>query len=391
MGIANSERLLKGHIPQLLSLWRGGGGSGPMTNGEMTRASDSLFSLQRGLTGERTLAGTGYMQDSNLLGAYLLYYWPVSYLQVSLALSERMDVLSSLPDGIRILDLGCGPGAASMALCDLLPGRKKQVTLADASGKAMKIAAKMLNTGDVTVTERIVDFEHDLPDPSWGAFDVVIANHLLNELWVGKANALQSRVDFLERWTASLASDGLLFIAEPALLKTSREELAVRDELTGRGFSVLSPCMGDGPCPAFAAGDGHTCHGEIGWKPIEPIASLAMGSHLDRESVKMAYFFFRKGKIQRKSVPDGMLRARVVSDGMLNKGGRLRYLLCDGARRFPFSARKDDPRAKAQGFLGLRRYDLVEITHPEIRKSGEEVSYGVGPETYIRLVSRIAR
>jgi hypothetical protein len=96
MGIANSERLLKGHIPGLLSLWRGGGGGGALTKGEVSRAGEALLRLQRGLTGERSLAGAGYMQDSTLLGAYLLYYWPVSYLQVSLALSSRSDLLSKL-------------------------------------------------------------------------------------------------------------------------------------------------------------------------------------------------------------------------------------------------------------------------------------------------------
>lgn len=182
-----------------------------------------------------------------------------------------------------------------------------------------------------------------------GAFDVVIANHLLNELWVGKANALQSRVDFLERWTASLASDGLLFIAEPALLKTSREELAVRDELTGRGFSVLSPAWETGRAlrlpqetdtPAMGKSDGNRLNRS------RPRHGFTSGQRIGEDGL----FLFQ----ERENTKEIGSRRNVACASRFRwhaeQRGRLRYLLCDGARRFPFSARKDDPRAKAQGF-----------------------------------------
>lgn len=389
MGIANSERLLKGHIPGLLSLWRGGGGSGPLTKGEVSRAGEALLRLQRGLTGERSLAGAGYMQDSTLLGAYLLYYWPVSYLQVSLALSSRSDLLSRLGDGsaVRVLDLGCGPGAASSAFCDLLPGRKKEVFLVDASQKAMKIANRLLAKDDVAVTENVMNFQQDALPKGPEPFDVIIVNHLLNELWTGMADAVQRRVAFLIEWTKLLKPSGLLFFAEPALLSTSRDAMAVRDGLASQGFSVLSPCTGDRPCPALLAGEGNTCHGEVGWNPIEPIASLARVANLDRESVKMTFFLMGKEREDRNASPQGVIRARVVSDAMLNKSGRVRYLLCDGSRRFAFSADKKDPFARKAGFDSLRRYDLVEITGAEARGD----AYGCNPRTVIKLLSRIAR
>jgi hypothetical protein len=72
---------------------------------------------------------------------------------------------------------------------------------------------------------------------------------------------------------------------------------------------------------------------------------------------------------------------------MLNKSGRVRYLLCDGSRRFAFSADKKDPFARKAGFDSLRRYDLVEITGAEARGD----AYGCNPRTVIKLLSRIAR
>jgi hypothetical protein len=64
---------------------------------------------------------------------------------------------------------------------------------------------------------------------------------------------------------------------------------------------------------------------------------------------------------------------------MLNKGGRVRYLICGPAGRFPFSARKDDERARLAGFFNLGRYDLLRIDEPEIREGG----WGFGLSTRI--------
>jgi hypothetical protein len=74
---------------------------------------------------------------------------------------------------------------------------------------------------------------------------------------------------------------------------------------------------------------------------------------------------------------------RVVSEPMLNKAGRVRYLLCGNRGRFPFSAKRDDPAAAAGGFFGLARYDLIQVEEPESREGG---GWGFGPGTRIHLV-----
>ena len=86
--------------------------SGKLTRREIEAAGAALLALQRGLTGDRGLAGRAYMDDRELLGAYLLYYWPVSYMQVSVSLAERPF------SPRRVLDLGSGPGPASAAAID---------------------------------------------------------------------------------------------------------------------------------------------------------------------------------------------------------------------------------------------------------------------------------
>jgi len=388
------ERLLS-----LVSLWRGGGRARPLSPAELGRAGDALLSLQRGLTGERRLAGAGYMEEPELLGAYLLYYWPVSYMQVSLAAS-RLACAADRP--LRILDLGSGPGPASAALLDAFAPRQVELTLADGSERALGLARSILEGGAVrplSLETRALDLEQradsDLPA---GPFDLVVASHLLNELWRGSPDRLARRQGLLEAAASRLEEGGSLLLLEPALLETSRELLALRDRLAARGFRILSPCLRGGACPALAAGASHSCHAEVPWEPPEPVASLARAAGLDRESVKMSFLVvspaFRGaegGPGAASAAAMGLLRARVVSEPMLNKAGRIRFLLCNEEGRFALSAKKDDAAARAQGFFSLRRYDLIEASGLALRgeAAGAPAAYGFGPATSLRVVERL--
>jgi hypothetical protein len=61
---------------------------------------------------------------------------------------------------------------------------------------------------------------------------------------------------------------------------------------------------------------------------------------------------------------------------MLNKAGRLRYVLCGEGRLETISAREDDAEARAKGFMSLRRGDLLRPSGLESRPGG---GYGLLP------------
>lgn len=396
--------LLEKRLSTLASLWRGR--PGPLSRAEVERAGKALLSLQRGLTGTRRLAGAAYMDAPELLGAYLLYYWPVSYLQVGLAASSLPSLLPGLSSraraegrSLRLLDLGAGPGPAAAALLDALAPEPVELYLRDGSGLALELARSILGSGEARpagLEAKVLDLE--TAAPAGGPFDLIVLSHALNELWRGSDDRIGRRAGLVEALAARLAPGGALLLLEPALLETSRDLLALRDLLAGRGLSVLSPCLASAPCPALAAGPGHTCHAEVAWDPPELVASLARAAGLDRESVKMSFFLLSAdGRPQAEApAPEGCFRARVVSEAMLNKAGRLRYLLCDGRRRFPLSARKDDEAARRQGFFSLRRYDLLEVEGAEARgpagqpgPAGQGPSYGVGPASRLGVSARL--
>ncbi len=396
----DSTEKLKSHIPALLSLWRGSSKKSPLNPGELKSVSASLLELQRGLTGERNLAGAGYMEKSSHLGAYLLYYWPVTYMQISSAANLCADLkkLCRGKKSISILDVGSGPGPASFALCDFILGLRDEksgerkslpaldVTLVDSSKKALSLAEKIfrLESPSVKISAVETDLQKDFPRLSPDAkFDIIVMSHALNELWKNQKDCISKRSELLIRLGELMGEDGMLFLSEPALLETSRNLISVRDTLIQNGFSVLSPCLKNAPCPVLLAGENHTCHSEIKWSPCEPVASIARNAKLDRDSVKASFFIFGKGAPEKSACEPCDLRFRIVSDAMLNKSGRVRFLICDGERRIALSAKKDDAYAASLGFFSLRRYDSITLENPELRGDKNNPAYGIKDDTRI--------
>ena len=380
--LSPSERLAR-WLPILLASWRSRrhGRSRPsaaLAADELAYAARALLRLQRGLTGERSLAGSAYMEDDALLGAYLLYYWPVSYMQAALLLEELRPFLPLA--SLRGLDLGCGPGPMAAALADFGAG---ELALADASRPALDLAEALLRSprapGDgvaPALSLQLCDLESGAELPA-GPYDLIVFGHALNELWKGEPERQKRLHGLVERASSLLSPGGILLVVEPASLAPSREALTLRDSLAAAGHQIVAPCPGSYACPALAAGPARTCHLDTPWTPPESLASLAKAAGLDRQSVKCTWFAMRP---LGASVEDSIEGSRVVSDPMLNKAGRVRYFLCGEAALTTISAHKDDGHARDLGFFDLRRGDVISLRRAEPRSGG----LGVDDET--RLV-----
>ncbi len=327
---------------------------------ELDRLASAVLRLQRGLTGERALVGSSYMDDPDALGAYLLYYWPVSYAQATRALN-----LSGL-SAARALDLGSGPGPVAAAIADRLGASS---VLVDSSEAALALAARLI-PGAATLR---ADLESPEAVPGTG-YGLVSFGHSLNEIAAGREDRIERRRTVLDRAAAVLVPGGSILVMEPATLAASRDAISLRDSLVADGWRVLAPCPHDRPCPALAAGPTHTCHDESTWDIPQLVSELARRAGLDRRLIKTSWFVLTPPA--PSSAKETPLRYRVVSEPMLNKAGRIRYLLCGPEGRFPFSARRDDPVASEAGFFSLERYDLIRVSRPEIRENGWGMASG---------------
>lgn len=352
--------------------------------------------LQRGLTGERTLIGASYMDDPSLLRAYLDFYWPISFEQARRALAVTALLAGKPLNAMRILDVGSGPGPVAAAFA---AGGATELALLDQSERALELARSVIPTrtaerranananAELKISTVAMDIATPEPAniPLWGKADCVSFGHSLNEVAAGSADRVAIRARLLERYAEALAPGGTILVVEPALLSTSRDLIAVRNLLVAQGWLVLAPCVGRTTldCPALAAGEGQTCHDEIHWKMPESVERLARENGLDKESLKMTWFLLAPPGSARPDPIERVLPAyRVVSDPMLNKGGRIRRLLCGASGRFPLSAPSGGADAARSGFATLERGAFIQVNRPEARENG----WGVGPETGITVL-----
>lgn len=335
-----------------------------------------LLSLQRGLTGDRSLIGSSYMQEARRLSAYLAFYWPISYAQ-AYGMLTMASVQFKRGTGLRILDLGSGPAPCAFAAADYASvdaAAAVEITACDPSSLALESASRLAAAAGYAFQAHGSWRAGADPLPS-GKFDVVAVGHVLNELKRGAADRLDFRFEFLKKALDALDGGGVLVVLEPALLSTGREMLTLRDRLAAIGYGVDAPCLRAGPCPALMQ-ENHTCHSDFAARLPALALELAARTGLDKDLVKTTGFVFSRAP-KHPTAATGSYR--VVSEPLLNKAGRVRLLLCGEEGRLPLSAKPGEGYAAEKAFFSLKRSSRVTLRNPVRRENG----WGVGPDTTI--------
>lgn len=378
-------------IPRLLAAWRaarrGPRRAGPrpppdaLLPDELREVAAAVTRLTTGLTRERELAGARYLDDERLLGAYLLFYWPVSYLQAR-------GVLSELPRRPRrVLDLGSGPGPLAFAALD---AGAAEVTACDRARQALAAARELARLSGEPLATREWNPTHGRPLAELAAAgrppDLVLMGHVLNELWKGEGQA-ERRAALLEEARGLLAPGGSLVVIEPALRETSRALLEVRDLVVARGAAVRAPCLFRGSCPALPK-PSDWCHAE---RPIDPpplVAQIGKAAGLRKEAVKMSYLVLAppgEGWAEPPAAGAGRV-FRIVSEPLAGKG-RLRYMGCGPEGRMGLALQEKHVGDGNRAFEGLLRGDVVAVEGAEPKGDG----IGLGPGSTVRVIAPAGR
>ncbi len=328
------------HIPRLLSRARAllglrGGPPDALDRTEVRRAADAVLRLHAGLVGERALARPETYQGE-LLGAYLLWWWPQTYLKTQAALR-----LSPMPRKPRILDVGSGPAPAALAARDLLGG---EATCFDLSEPALAEARAL----GVQRTVRELPAEE---------FDLTLAANVLSE--VADPAALVRKLT------------GTIVLIEPALRETGRALLQLRDTLLAEGFArALAPCLTQKPCPALAAPK-DWCTAELRWTPPRFFLQLAEATGLRAD--EMLSF---APLILARTAPEPPRDLWRVVGVPLPEKGKKRVWVCSDAGRVAVGRLDKHASAENAQFDTLHRGDLVQLTGLERRGDGLRVVPG---------------
>jgi ribosomal protein RSM22 (predicted rRNA methylase) len=348
-------------MPRLLAVWRAARklpeGPPALLPKELKEVAAGVRTLSLGLTRERQLAGARYMDDPRLLGAYLLFYWPVSY-------AQGRQVLGELPARARrVLDLGSGPGPLAFAALD---AGAAEVTAADRSRPALALARELAAEASEALATREWD-PHRAGELPATSLDAVLMGHLLNELFGHGEPALGRRAALVERALAALRPGGSVVLIEPALRETSRELLQLRDVLVRRGFAVRAPCLFRGDCPALTK-PSDWCHAERAWSMPPLLEQLARAAGLHKEALKMSYLVLApKGEPWRE--PPAGRSFRIVSEPLEGKG-RQRFMACGPEGRLGLALQEKHRTAQNASFFRLARGDVVRVSEAEPRGDG---------------------
>ncbi|QRN99303.1 methyltransferase domain-containing protein [Archangium violaceum] len=349
-------------IPRLIAVWRearkrGDGPETRLTPQEVKEVGAGVKQLSLGLTRDRKLAGARYMDDPKLLGAYLLFYWPVSYAQAREALGE-------LPNRPRaVLDLGSGPGPMAFAALD---AGAAEVTAADRSKPALALARALAAEAGEALATREWDPTRKAAPPE-GKYDLITMGHVLNELYGAGDESVKPRAALLEQVLAQVKPGGSLLVLEPALRETSRLLLKVRDAMVEKGYAIRAPCMYRGACPALVK-ESDWCHAERQWPMPRVVEEIAKAAGLHKESLKMSYLMLApKGEGWPEPRPERLFR--IVSESLEGKG-RQRYIGCGPEGRLGLAMQEKHRTEKNERFLKLNRGDVIAVTNTEAKGDG---------------------
>jgi hypothetical protein len=194
--------------------------------------------------------GTAYLAEPALRAAYARDLAPRTEAALTRIL-EQHGVGARLKQSgraerrpLRALDLGSGTGAAGSALDRYFGTEGIERTSVDRHVVGPGIRnLDLANPASVAVLG--------------GGFDLVVASHLLNELFVSLQAQEQAEerltrlAELVNRWGSGLlAPGGLIVLIEPALRETSRDLLRVRDRLLAAGKLAVPV---SGPLPGARA------------------------------------------------------------------------------------------------------------------------------------------
>jgi ribosomal protein RSM22 (predicted rRNA methylase) len=223
-----------------------------------------IFKLRNWLNEARAKLPSGYMNQAEVLSAYLSFYLPlhVSELAQIIRVLELRGHLNLTTKPKSILDLGAGPGTASLSIALAFSKREwllPSFTLVEQSKRALDFAHRLGSTLGAEFNCKRDKLEGFFLGNKTLQADWVVLSHVLNEWGSGPRNRDQKE-RILAEAMARVKPGGLLFVVEPPKRETTLDLMSIRDRFVEEGYSILAPCpQNTSRCPMILRKAGW-CH-----------------------------------------------------------------------------------------------------------------------------------
>jgi SAM-dependent methyltransferase len=231
--------------------------------------------------------------------AYLAYQAPGYIIQFH-HIIQKLEKTGLLPDNIRVLDLGSGPGVVPLALTWFFKERKKGALKIDAIERSEEFIEAFKSLVPEFAKGSPVNIEHiHHADIMTGysinqdLYNLITCQNVLAEL---SDYDNREKTEILMKYCSSLTEDGFLILVEPAELRHSTSLRVLQRELERSGLYLVGPCryIHEGECvPA-----GCWSFAELpGLKPTRLMLLLAgedEGYRFLNTDIKFSYSIFSK-------------------------------------------------------------------------------------------------
>jgi SAM-dependent methyltransferase len=305
--------------------------------------TECLLSLEKDVarlsdlfTTERPAAFDDYTADERLCLAYGLFFFPQNFVRTTWVIGEWLERRSSLAPVRRILDLGSGLGASTLAALHRIPGGDTPISAlaVDRSSSALRrlqaihAACPDLWPGSLVETRpaNLADLPSDRRD-----FDLIMISFALNESPVARDDS--TLLDWTTRQIARLAPGGAMIIIEPASHETSPRLQRLRDNLLEtEAAEICAPCLHRVPCPMRREGAGW-CHEVRRWQVPSSTEKLNRKLFRSLYDLKFSFVVFtrpddrpaepplwRHPNVCRLVAPVTRQKGRIVTAGCFGSG-----------------------------------------------------------------------
>ncbi len=278
-----------------------------------------------------------YFNQPKFRSSYFLYFFPLNCAKILQLISRHFDQFTLPTKKLTVLDVGAGPGTASLAFLLWLTNRKNKTPIeevefiwTDLSQSIMDDGKKLILLlsqkgyfGDLKFNIRYYVNSLDRI-PLAHAPDFVLAANILNE-------CMPKEFEYFTALARSASLGGLA--VEPAIKNASQRISRLRETLArAEGIppsTILGPCLHAGACPLLEGRD--WCHFSDPLKvPGNWFQYFSTHIGSERHWMKYSYFCFKSAK-QPHTPPNNVKQRLVISDP-IRMANRFKVLLCEPNR-----------------------------------------------------------
>ena len=218
-----------------------------LCRGRPATLKKEIYLIRDWLTKERWTRPQGYMSKAAAFSAYMAYHLPI-HLPETFWILDQAFSKGGLPRIEKVLDLGAGPGTATLSLLLWLKAKElrdvKEITLVDQSGRALDAAETLVKTISPEPKINRVRAYFDGLDARTitGDMDFVICSHVLNEFGNGPRYR-ERKYEFIKKSMKALKSGRTAIFIEPPLREPTLDIMWIRDQIVQENeFTIKAPC-----------------------------------------------------------------------------------------------------------------------------------------------------